>query len=225
MKAIKIGKTFRLPTANEVLKEISLELFPWETVAIMGPSGEGKSTLLNILGTLEPPTSGELILLGQKVTRGSAPLMRNQHIGFIFQSFNLLEDYTVLQNVLMPAFIANKPTATGSFSYKRALTLLESVGLSHRVNHMSQLLSGGEKQRVAIARALCNDPQILLADEPSGNLDRANSFKIFQLLAQAVKDFGKGLIIVTHDKELAKLCDRRFLLSKGSLTELGKEYG
>jgi lipoprotein-releasing system ATP-binding protein len=145
-------------------------------------------------------------------------LLRNQSIGFVFQSFNLLEDETVLDNVLMPAKIGRIETKKGSPAYNRALLLLEAVGLSSRAQFLSKFLSGGEKQRVAIARAFCNDPALILADEPSGNLDQAHSKAIHELLIGSAKKWNKALVIATHDEELASLCDKTYLLKDGSLT-------
>lgn len=217
LSAKKICKTFHLPQQVEVLKGISLDIYPAESVAIMGASGEGKTTLLHILGTLEAATSGELLIAGKSVSNYPPPALRNKHIGFVFQGFNLLDDYTVLQNVLMPALIAGEEVHQKSPAYIRALTLLEKVGLSHRVYFASKLLSGGEKQRAALARALCNDPEIILADEPSGNLDHETSNRIHDMLTHLVKDLNKSLIVVTHDKALANLCDRTLILCDGYL--------
>jgi lipoprotein-releasing system ATP-binding protein len=219
LSAKEICKSFVYPTRIEILRGISLDLFSGESIAIMGASGEGKSTLLHILGTLEEPTSGKLSIAGRSVLKNPSPLLRNQHIGFVFQSFNLLEDYTVLQNVLMPALIAGKEIGKDSPAFAHAVELLERVGLKERLHFNSKLLSGGEKQRVALARALCNDPSILLADEPSGNLDHETSSCIHKLLIESVTTYGKALIVVTHDTELATLCDRRLLLREGVLTE------
>lgn len=219
LAANKIKKVFNAPLQIEVLKSISLELFSSQSIAIMGASGEGKSTLLHILGTLEEPTSGELLIAGKSVLKNPSPILRNQHIGFVFQSFNLLEDYTVLQNVLMPALIAGKEIGKHSPAYQYGLELLMRVGLEKRIHFPTRLLSGGEKQRVAIARALCNDPEILLADEPSGNLDFETSRHIHDLLMNSVKEFKKSLIVVTHDETLAMLCDKRMTLSDGYLVE------
>lgn len=217
LSAKKIRKCFNLQGEVEVLKDISLELFPGQSIAIMGASGEGKSTLLQILGTLEAPTSGELLIAGKAVTQNPPPILRNRHIGFVFQAFNLLEEYTVVQNVLMPALIGGSEIGPRSAAYARGVQLLEKVGLTHRLNYPAKLLSGGEKQRVCIARALCNDPEILLADEPSGNLDHKTSTQIHDLLIQAVKTLGKSLIVVTHDESLAALCDLKLILSDGQL--------
>ncbi len=215
LSAKKISKTFTHPQEVEVLKGVSLEVSPGESVAIMGASGEGKSTLLQILGTLEAPTSGELFIAGKSVGEHPPPDLRNQHIGFVFQGFNLLDDYTVLQNVLMPALISGQPIHKGSIAYERAYLLLETVGVIHRINFATKLLSGGERQRVALARALCNNPELLLADEPSGNLDHETSNRIHELLMHSVKELKKALIVVTHDERLANLCDRQVTLCDG----------
>ncbi|MCP5469866.1 MAG: ABC transporter ATP-binding protein [Chlamydiales bacterium] len=208
LKARNLKKWFERPQKVEVLRGIDLTVEAGTSVAIMGTSGEGKSTLLHILGTLEAPTEGTLEIAGEP---NPTPELRNQKIGFVFQAFNLLEDYTVLQNVMMPALIAGKRDE------KRALKLLERVGLLHRASFPAKLLSGGEKQRVAIARAFCNDPAIIMADEPSGNLDHDTSQLIHKLLLECVKEEGKALIVVTHDTELAKLCDKTYQLINGEL--------
>lgn len=218
LHAEDLCKHFSAPEKVEILKQVSLTVKRNESVAIMGASGEGKSTLLHILGTLEEPTSGTLTIAGRS-QKSAAPTIRNRHIGFIFQNYSLLEDYTVLQNVLMPAFIQGKAIGKNSEAYKRALSLLDRVNLLHRKEFMTKVLSGGEKQRVAIARALCNDPELILADEPSGNLDHKSSTQIHQLLLDCVHQFNKGLIVVTHDRALADLCDNIYYLSNGTLTK------
>lgn len=217
LRAKDIHKTFEEPTKVEVLSGISLEVESGQTIAITGKSGEGKSTLLHILGTLEKPTRGELEICGKDVASHPLHQIRNEHIGFIFQTFNLLDDYTVIENVLMPAKIARKPTGEDSAAFKRALGLLDEVGLSSRAFFPAKVLSGGEKQRAAIARALCNDPELILADEPSGNLDHSHSVGIHELLIGSAKKWEKSLVIVTHDKELASLCNRTYLLMDGKL--------
>lgn len=220
LKAEGISKCFNIPEPLEILKNISLELHLGESIAIMGASGEGKSTLLQILGTLEKATSGSLFIAGKSVECFAASALRNKHIGFVFQACHLLEDYTALQNVLMPAFIGRKPIHKGSLHYERAQELLTLVGLKGRVDFTTKLLSGGEKQRVALARALCNDPEILLADEPTGNLDYETSQKIHHLLIELTQKFHKGMILVTHDRDLANLCNKTFYLKNGSLEPL-----
>ncbi len=218
LHALEIRKSFFYPARVDVLKGVSLEVYGGQSLAIMGASGEGKSTLLQILGTLEAPSEGSLSIVGQVVTKKNAAYLRNHHIGFIFQAFNLLEDYTAFQNVLMPALIAGKDVRKGSMAYLQALELLDRVGLSHRAHFSTKLLSGGEKQRAAIARALCNDPSVLLADEPSGNLDKETSRMIHELLLHCARDLKKALIVVTHDPQLAALCDSQVHLAQGFLT-------
>jgi lipoprotein-releasing system ATP-binding protein len=203
LKAADLHKSYYTPHPLPVLKGISLEVKEGESIAIMGNSGEGKSTLLHILGGLEPSCQGTLSLLGG--------------IGFIFQSFNLLDDYTLLQNVLMPARIARQETRRESPSYLRALSLLEEVGLMERRDFLAKHLSGGEKQRAAIARALLNEPKLILADEPSGNLDYANSLAVHQILLKSVRTHQKALIVVTHNRELAALCDTILTLKEGKI--------
>lgn len=220
LRAKKIRKSFYNPLCIEILKEISLEVLKGESVAIMGRSGEGKSTLLQILGTLDKPCSGDLHISGLEVNFKNTSEIRNRHLGFIFQSFHLLEDYSTLENVLMPARIARKPTHSGSVAYLQAVSFLEKVGLGNRLHHFGKQLSGGEKQRVAIARAFCNEPDLILADEPSGNLDRKTAFAIHDLLIQSVKERQKSLIVVTHDNELAGLCDRVFMLKEGMVNQI-----
>ncbi len=204
----------------EVLKDVSFSVKSGEAVAILGPSGSGKTTLLNLLSGLDKPSQGsvrldgiELASLGEK----ERALWINRNIGFIFQSYNLLEEYTVLDNVLMPARIARKNIGKTGPLYLRALELLEKVGLGSRAHFLAKLLSGGEKQRTAIARSLCNDPELILADEPSGNLDHQHSQAIHQLLIQLARQHHKTLIVVTHDRELASLCDQVFILKDGKL--------
>ena len=207
LQAKDLVKFFYSPSKIQILNKVDLTAHQGETIAIMGRSGEGKSTLLQILGTLDSACSGSLEIAGQAVTSFSKNRIRNQHLSFIFQSFHLLEDCTALENVLMPARIARK---TASKEY--GMQLLEHVGMASRANFNTKLLSGGEKQRVAIARSLCNDPDLILADEPSGNLDRQTATGIHQLLLDFANQKNKTLIIVTHDEELAKLCHTRYTL-------------
>lgn len=219
LKAKGLRKKFEHPNPLLILDGVDLEVARGETIAITGRSGEGKSTFLHILGTLENASGGTLEIAGQKVSRFNLGQIRNQHLGFIFQSFHLLEDYSVLDNVLMPAKIARMSTRLNSHAYRRACLLLEQVGLKERIHYFAKHLSGGEKQRVAIARALCNDPSIILADEPSGNLDKQTAEGIHRLLIDLAKIENKSLIIVTHDLELASLCDKRYVLQLGKLSE------
>lgn len=219
LNARDIHKSFYHPAEISLLKGIDLTIYQGDIVAIMGRSGEGKSTLLHILGTLETPCSGKLQIADQDISPFNKSLIRNKHIAFIFQSFHLLEDYTALENVLMPAKIARKTVTKGSPAYQKGMELLEHVGLLSRAHFYTKLLSGGEKQRVAIARALCNDPDIIFADEPSGNLDRQTALHIHDLLLDFAHQKNKTVILVTHDEELAGLCKRRFYLRKGKLVE------
>lgn len=215
--AKRIHKSYKYPTLTNILNGIDLSVYPGESIAIMGRSGEGKSTLMHILGTLETPCEGSLEIAGSDISLFNKTQIRNRHIGFVFQSFHLLEDYTALDNILMPARIAREKVHKGSPRLNRCLELLDLVGLSKRADFNVKLLSGGEKQRVAIARALCNDPDIILADEPSGNLDSQNSEKIQELLFHFAANKKKALIIVTHDQKLASLCSRQYRLQDGLL--------
>lgn len=217
LKAKQLVKTYAIPAKVEVLRGIDLEVAEGESIAVMGKSGEGKSTLLHILGTLEKPSSGELEICGEPVSPANFSTLRQKKVGFIFQAYNLLEDYTVLQNILMPARIAREDVRPHSPLWNRAMELLRLVDMQERAEFPAKLLSGGEKQRVAIARAFCNDPEILFADEPTGNLDHATSALIHHLLLSCVKKFHKTLIVVTHDRELAALCDRTLILRDGQL--------
>ena len=217
LKADGICKAFYQPVKVPILKGVCLEAYQGESVAIMGRSGEGKSTLLHILGTLEQPCSGFLTIADHDVSSFNKAKLRNRHIGFVFQAFHLLDDYTVLDNILMPARIARKNIGKNSAMYKQALTLLESVGLLDRAHFNTKLLSGGEKQRAGIARALCQDPDIILADEPSGNLDHTTSLGIQDLLLNFAKQHNKALIVVTHDQNLANRCDKIYHLQDGLL--------
>jgi len=217
LRAKNIHKSFFRPAKVTILKGIDLIVNQGDTLAIMGRSGQGKSTLLHILGTLENPCEGQIEIASQKVTFFNKSKIRNRHLAFVFQSFHLLEDYTALENVLMPARIARKSISKGSNSYAAGLELLEMVGLADRAHFHTKLLSGGEKQRVAIARALCNDPDIIFADEPSGNLDKQTSAAIHDLLLGYAKKYNKTLIVVTHDQDLANLCSKTLHLNDGHL--------
>lgn len=212
ISAKRLKKTFRQPEEVCVLSGVSLEAHKGESIAITGRSGEGKTTLLHILGTLEPFDEGELFIKGHKVTRANASELRNKHIGFVFQSFNLLEDFSALENVLMPARIGRFPICK-----EKGIELIQSVGLMDRAHFPAKLLSGGERQRVAIARALCNDPDIIFADEPTGNLDNANGRSVSDLLFNLVTAQKKTLILVTHNAALAAKCQHHLVLTEGQL--------
>ena len=209
-----ISKHYLHPQRVDVLKRISLSVKPAESIAIMGSSGEGKTTLLNILGLLEKPDEGHIKLCSSCINFDNASKIRNEKIGFVFKDYNLLDDFTVLDNVIFPARIGRKNLKLAS---KRAEKYIELIGLNHRKNFQTKFLSGGEKQRVSIARAFCNDPDIILADEPSGNLDHKNSKIIHELLLSITKKEQKSLIIATHDSNLASLCDKSFELKAASL--------
>ena len=214
LSAKNLSKTFKEPQPVVVLSDVSLEVQKGDTIAICGRSGEGKTTLLHILGTLEKPDSGELSVAGQLVHSFNGAEIRRTKIGFVFQAYNLLEDFTALENVLMPARIARR-----SADAEKGLRLLEEVGLLDRAHFPAKVLSGGERQRVAIARSLCNDPDLILADEPTGNLDRAHARQIGDILLSCAEKRNKTLILVTHDQELASLCSRRYTLCDGRLID------
>jgi lipoprotein-releasing system ATP-binding protein len=199
----------------EVLKGIDLQVEEHEIVAIMGASGAGKSTLLQILGTLSTPDAGSLRLDGEDVLRLKGERLaafRGKRIGFVFQAHHLLPEFSALENVMMPALIAGVPLKAAR---AKAVQLLEEVGLGGRQGHKPNELSGGEQQRVAIARALVNDPAVLFADEPTGNLDSATKQEIHRLLLELRERLGQTIVIVTHDPELAALCDRTMTMRDG----------
>jgi ABC-type lipoprotein export system ATPase subunit len=202
-----------------VLRAISLEIAQGESIAIIGPSGSGKSTLLNIIGTLDQPSQGEVWLDDQNLrTLEEAELaaVRNRKIGFIFQSHHLLPQCTVLENVLVPT-LAHRDHALRSGARKRATDLLERVGLDARIHHRPGQLSGGERQRVAVVRALINKPKLLLADEPTGSLDRAAARELGRLLVELNQEEGVTLIVVTHAPDLARQMQRVLELGAGGL--------
>ncbi len=213
----KITKEFYHPEKVVVLKEISFQIRPNESLAIVGPSGSGKSTLLQILATLEDPTSGSLYLSEKKITPNMVPEIRNKKFGFVFQSSNLLDECTLLENTLLKAKIGRRPTFKGSKAYEEALSLIEQVGLSHRLKFPVKYLSGGEKQRAAIARAFMNDPDLILADEPTGNLDKHSKEQVETILLKSCQKYQKSLIVVTHDIDFSKLVETKLQLENGLL--------
>lgn len=212
-----LRKTYQLGEMEiEVLKDINLEIANGEFVVICGPSGSGKTTLLNIISGIDKPTSGQVVVLGQDLAVQDEDFLaefRCNHVGFVFQSYNLVSTLTVAENVAFPMEWSRKPEAEIE---KRVAELLETVGLQHRANHFPAQLSGGEQQRVAFARALANDPQLILADEPTGNLDTKNGQKITQIL-QMLKANGKTIIVSTHDAQIIQLADQKFCLEDGRL--------
>lgn len=206
---------------TDVLHNVSFSMNAGETMAIVGSSGSGKSTLLHLLGGLDTPTSGDVIFNGQSMSKLSSAAkaeLRNRELGFIYQFHHLLPDFTALENVAMPLLIGKKK---GAETESRALEMLKAVGLDHRAGHRPSELSGGERQRVAIARALVNNPRLVLADEPTGNLDARNADAIFALLGELNKTQGTAFLVVTHDLQLAKRMSRRLEMRDGHLnTEL-----
>lgn len=204
---IDVTKTFKLPGLKpiEVLKRVNLAVMPGEKVAIVGRSGAGKSTLLNILGGLDKPTSGTVT--------------RPKNVGFVFQQYHLMPELTVLENVLLPTMARDRRQFATRAAYNaRALTLLEKVGLADRRHHLPSELSGGEQQRVALARALVTEPELIFADEPTGNLDALTGAQILKLLLEIASDAKAfALVMVTHSPEAAMICDRTLTLEGGKL--------
>ena len=218
LTANNITKTYQDgKTTTNVLNHLDISINSGERIAIVGTSGSGKSTLLHILGGLDVPTSGEVWLHGQRINdlnetqRGE---LRNQHLGFIYQFHHLLAEFTAIENVAMPLLMRKSvPIAAAR---QQSIELLEKVGLGHRLTHRPGELSGGERQRVAIARALVTKPSLILADEPTGNLDYANAQAVFEILSELQKDFNTALLMVTHDRQLAQLADKQLALQYGT---------
>lgn len=206
----------------EILKGINLEVNKGEIVSIVGASGAGKSTLLHILGTLDKPDIGTVEINDKDIVKlGDTALsrFRNQHIGFIFQFHNLLPEFTALENVKLPSLIAgNSPEE----AEEKAIKLLTLLGLSHRMNHKPSELSGGEQQRTSVARALVNNPSVIFADEPSGNLDSKNAEELHHLFFKLRDELGQAFVIVTHNEHLANMADRKIVIKDGKLDLLGK---
>lgn len=202
--------------STSVLNGVSLTVHAGEKIAIVGTSGSGKSTLLHILGGLDIPTAGEVWLHGKKMNdlneteRGN---LRNQYLGFIYQFHHLLAEFTAIENVAMPLLM--RPDVPIHTAREQAIELLNKVGLSHRLNHRPSELSGGERQRVAIARALVTKPSLIMADEPTGNLDYANAQAVFEILTELQQDFNTALLMVTHDRQLASMADKQLVLQNG----------
>ena len=204
-------------TTTNVLNHLDISINSGERIAIVGTSGSGKSTLLHILGGLDVPTSGEVWLHGQRINdlnetqRGE---LRNQQLGFIYQFHHLLAEFTAIENVAMPLLM--RKAVPIAVARQQSIELLEKVGLGHRLTHRPGELSGGERQRVAIARALVTKPSLILADEPTGNLDYANAQAVFEILSELQKDFNTALLMVTHDRQLAQLADKQLALQNGT---------
>ena len=220
-----LGLHKRVSTANgelEILKGIDLEIKASESVALGGPSGSGKTTLLSLLAGLDTATSGRIYLGSNELTamdEEHRAVVRGKIVGFVFQSFQLLGSLSALENVMVPLELKNSPDAKSD-----ALKLMEKVGLAHRYRHYPSKLSGGEQQRVAIARAFASSPKVLFADEPTGNLDTATGLRIIDLLFELNREFGTTLILVTHDRKLAKRCDREINIDSGELLETGSSF-
>ena len=213
-----VVKTYEMGVEKvHALSGVSLDIDKNEYVAIMGPSGSGKSTLMHIIGCLDVPTSGSYSLDGETVatkSEGELAEIRNQMIGFIFQSYNLIAQYSVLENIEVPLYYRDGSPPLTPHDANRCLDLATMVGLDDRLDHRPQQLSGGQQQRVAIARALVNDPQIILADEPTGNLDSSTSEEIIQILERLNRQ-GRTIIMVTHEPDVARRAKRRIVMKDG----------
>jgi len=213
-------KTFGVGEAEtRVLRGLTLHLERGEMAALLGPSGSGKSTLLTILGTLMKPTSGQYRMLGEDLIAADDPALtefRNAHIGFVFQFHNLLPDFTALENVIFPTAVREGRETSQARARGRALLI--RMGLADRIDFPATKLSGGQKQRVAVARALMNSPELVLADEPTGNLDRVSAMQVMDLIAQINREQGTTLLISTHDEKIAALCQRQIVVGDGVVT-------
>lgn len=227
LEARAVVKVFRGGDGSDVrvLEGVDLAVGPGQTVAIVGASGAGKSTLLHVLGALERPTSGDVRLAGEPI----APLpdealaaLRNRCVGFVFQFHHLLKEFSALENVMMPLRIAGRANAE---SRERAAALLDRVGLTPRLHHRPSEMSGGEQQRTAVARALAMEPALLLADEPSGNLDHQNAEALHDIFAELAQELALGLVVVTHNRSLAERADRVLLLEDGRLSDTSGNEG
>lgn len=217
LTATNISKTYQDgKISTTVLHSLDLTVQAGERVAIVGTSGSGKSTLLHILGGLDMPTTGEVLMHGKlmhKMSETERGRFRNQHLGFVYQFHHLLAEFSATENVAMPLLM--RADVSIKEATERANAMLAKVGLSHRLTHRPSELSGGERQRVAIARALVLEPSLILADEPTGNLDEENAHAVFELLSELQRTFNTALLMVTHDKSLASRADRQLLLNSG----------
>ena len=216
----KVCKTYQDGGLNvDVLHDLTLQIQAGESVGIIGSSGSGKSTLLHLLGGLDEPSSGSITLMGQeiaKLSQAKLGQLRNQYLGFVYQFHHLLAEFTALENVMMPLLIGKTPKDEAR---SRALAMLEKAGLKERVQHRPGELSGGERQRAAIARALVTEPACLLADEPTGNLDRKNAQNVLDMMLDLKAELDTALVVVTHDDQLAARFDRVLTMTDGRLEE------
>ncbi len=221
IRAERLGKTYAEGSLHtQVFDGLDIAVAKGETVAILGASGAGKSTLLHLLGGLDVPSAGEVFVDGQKMSALSDAArgrLRNKSLGFVYQFHHLLPEFTALENVMMPVLLAGRPTAEAT---RRAQVLLENVGLGHRLQHKPGELSGGERQRAAVARALVNTPACVLGDEPTGNLDEKTAAHVFAQMLELNRAQGTSLVLVTHDRRLARRLDRVLELQQGKLRTL-----
>jgi ABC-type lipoprotein export system ATPase subunit len=222
IQLVDLHRTFKLGTVDlHVLKGVSTSIHKGELVYLMGPSGSGKSTLMNIIGCLDKPSSGEYFLAGENVTQLSSDelaFIRNQKIGFVFQNFNLLPRISALENVALPLRYGRHSIQEHD-ARQQAKSLLERVGLGERINHDPSQLSGGEQQRVAIARALINKPELILADEPTGNLDSKNSSDILNMFRQLNQEDNITILLVTHENDITEITSRTIFMQDGQIID------
>ncbi len=215
-----INKFFQIgENKTQILHDINFDIKKGEMIAILGSSGSGKSTLLHILGGLEQASEGDVLLAGESLQKNDdekLAKLRNQYLGFVYQFHHLMMDFTAIENVMMPMLIGQQ---NKKIAYDRAIELLDAVGLIHRLQHKPAMLSGGERQRVAIARALVNNPALVLADEPTGNLDQQTTESIFALLQKLNQEQKTAFLVVTHDIELANKLPRHLIMCDGRLEE------
>ncbi|BCE01013.1 ABC transporter ATP-binding protein [Marinicellulosiphila megalodicopiae] len=225
LQCVNLTKSYQIGSQTQVvLNNINASFNEGEIIAIMGASGSGKSTLLNMLAGLDISTEGEVLLVGQsynKTNETKISSLRNKHMGFVFQGHHLLSEFSALENVLMPISISKKPSNDQTEYAKK---LMDQVGLSHRYNHKPSELSGGERQRVAIARSLVNRPDVVLMDEPTGNLDDDNTQQVHELIVQLNQQHPATFIIVTHNRDLANGLPKRYLLKNGQLIEVTEDF-
>lgn len=223
LECLNVGRTYRDGELNvEVLRDLNLNIQTGQSVSIIGASGSGKSTLLHLLGGLDTPTSGSIKLMGfnlASLNQARLGALRNQYLGFVYQFHHLLAEFSALENVMMPLLIGKMPRVQAE---AQALDMLDRVGLKQRALHRPTELSGGERQRAAIARALVKRPQCLLADEPTGNLDRKNARNILDMMLELKSELGTALVVVTHDDELAMRFERILTMQDGALLPFNK---